>query len=58
MNYLRKKVNDLEVVKIKCDTSEVKEAEQIIERLVGLLKEANTLVNELASKKIDLEVLI
>lgn len=43
-------------VKIGCDASEVKEAEKVVERLVMLLKEANALVDELASKKIELEV--
>ena len=43
-------------VKIECDISEVKEAEKKVERLVELLKEANALVDELASKKIELEV--
>lgn len=46
----------MDKVKIECDTSEVKEAEKRVEHLVELLKEANTLVDELASKKIELEV--
>lgn len=43
-------------VKIQCDASEVKEVEQKVEHLVELLKEANTLVDELASKQINLEI--
>ena len=43
-------------IKIECDSSEVKEAEKKVERLVELLKEANTLVDELASKEISLKI--
>ena len=43
-------------MKIGCDVSEVKETEKKVGHLVELLKEANALVNELASKKIELEV--
>lgn len=46
----------MESIKISCDTSEVKEAEQKLERLVELIKEANALADELASKKIRLEM--
>ena len=43
-------------IKVECDISDVKEAEKKVERLVELLKEANTLVDELASKEIDLKI--
>lgn len=43
-------------IKVKCDMTEIAEVEKCVERLVGLLKEANTLVDELASKKIRLEM--
>ncbi len=43
-------------IKVGCDISDVKEAEKKVERLVELLKEANTLVDELASKEIDLKI--
>ena len=43
-------------IKAGCDISDVKEAEKKVERLVELLKEANTLVDELASKEIDLKI--
>lgn len=42
--------------KIRCDKSELEEAEKKAERLVELLKGANTLVDELASKKIRLKM--
>lgn len=47
---------DNATVKIRCDKSEIEEAERKAERLVELLKEANALVDELASKKIRLEM--
>lgn len=43
-------------IKVGCDISDVKEAEKKVERLVELLKEANTLVDDLASKEIDLKI--
>ena len=43
-------------LKIKCNMQEVKEAEKAVERLVGLIKEANALADELASKRIRLEM--
>ena len=43
-------------IKVGCDISDVKEAEKKVGRLVELLKEANTLVDELASKEIDLKI--
>lgn len=39
-------------IKVKCDMTEIAEAEKCAERLAGLLKEGNALVDELASKKI------
>lgn len=47
---------DNATVKIRCDKSEIEVAERKAERLVELLKEANALVDELASKKIRLEM--
>lgn len=47
---------DNATVKIRCDKSEIEEAKRKAERLVELLKEANALVDELASKKIRLEM--
>lgn len=47
---------DNATVKIRCDKSELEEAEKETERLVELLKKANALVDELASKKIRLEM--
>lgn len=44
------------VVKIQCDASEVTEAEKKLKRLSKLLKEANALVDELASKEIKLKL--
>ncbi len=41
-------------IKIQCDISEIKEVEKKVEHIVELLKEANTLANELASKGIKL----
>ena len=46
----------MQTVKIKCDASEVKETQQVVMRIVELLKEANSLADELASKKIKLEI--
>ena len=43
-------------IKVGWDISDDKEAEKKVERLVELLKEANTLVDELASKEIDLKI--
>lgn len=45
-------------VKINCDASELQDAEKKVKHLVELIKEANALVDELASKKIDLEISI
>lgn len=52
----RMREQDNATVKIRCDKSEIEEAERKAERLVELLKEANALVDELASKKIRLEM--
>lgn len=46
----------MDIIKIKCDASEVKDAEKKVERLVELLKEVNTLVDELTSKKMELSI--
>lgn len=41
----------MQIIKINCDASEVREAEKEVERLEKLLKEANALVDELTYKK-------
>lgn len=46
----------IETVKVKCDISEIKDAEEKVERIIELLKEANSLADELASKGITLKV--
>lgn len=45
-----------ETIKIECNMQDVKEAEKAVEKLVELIKEANALVDELASKRIRLEM--
>lgn len=41
----------MQIIKINCDASEAREAEKEAERLVKLLKEANTLMDELDYKR-------
>lgn len=52
----RVKKDKQNVVKIQCDASEVTKAEKKVRRLSKLLKEANALVDELASKEIKLKL--